>query len=409
MYDHETSRSTATRLNTTMLAVVAVILIAIVGLSYREWTQYRRATDDANRTRMVNDSVGRLVSGLLDAETGQRGFLLTGEARYLEPYNRAIQTIPAELAELNRLQSQGQPATVAPLNDLVNQKIAVLRQTIELRRSEGIAPALSIVLSDRGKQVMDQIRGIGAEIQRIEESSRIEASRERETAAQRAFLVTAVGSLILLAFFVVGNRAINRAIQAREVALADAQNARDSLKTTIASIGDAVISTDVEGRIVFANKVAQSLLRATETEVVGKHLDDVFRIVNEFTREKVESPVTKVLREGTVVGMANHTVLIGQDGTETPIDDSGAPIRSEGGPIQGTVLVFRDITERRRAEATSRLLASIVESSADGIYSKDLNGVVTSWNKGAEHIFGYSARRDDRPPDFRHHSSRRHR
>lgn len=386
-----TPRSTATRLNMTMLAIAAVILVAIVGLSYREWMQYRRATGDANRTRDVQDSVGRLVSLLLDAESGQRGFVLTGQARYLEPYNKAIAAIPAELAKLDRLQPQGQPGAVAALNDLVNQKLAELRQTIELRRSEGITAALNMVLSDRGKQMMDQIRGMGAEIQRREESSRIEASRERETAAQSALLVATVGSLILLAFFAVGNQAVNRSILARENALTEEQNARDSLKTTIASIGDAVISTDVKGRIVFANKVALSLLRMPETEVVGKHLDDVFRIVNEFTREKVESPVTNVLREGKAVGMANHTVLMAQDGTEIPIDDSGSPIRNESGPIQGTVLVFRDITERRRAEATGRLLTSIVESSADAIYSKDLNGVVTSWNKAAERIFGYSA------------------
>ena len=130
----------------------------------------------------------------------------------------------------------------------------------------------------------------------------------------------------------------------------DLQKARDLLKATLAGIGDAVISTDSEGRIVFANQVAQSVLRWPEAEMLGKHLDDVFRIINEFSREKVESPVAKVLREGAIVGLANHTVLIARDGTEVPIDDSGAPIRGEGGTIQGTVLVFRDISERRQKE-----------------------------------------------------------
>jgi PAS domain S-box-containing protein len=116
----------------------------------------------------------------------------------------------------------------------------------------------------------------------------------------------------------------------------------------------------------------------------------VFHLVNEFTRAKVESPVAKVLREGTIVGMANHTVLVASDGTEIPIDDSGAPIRRVDGPIQGTVLVFRDVTERRRAGETSRLLVSIVESSGDAIIAKDLNGIITSWNRGAERIFGYA-------------------
>jgi PAS domain S-box-containing protein len=185
---------------------------------------------------------------------------------------------------------------------------------------------------------------------------------------------------------------LRKALLAQEAALRESQEVRDSLRTTLASIGDAVISTDARGRVVFVNPIAQSLLGLQEADIVDKHLDEVFQIVNEFSRTKVASPVTEVLRECGIVGMANHTILIAKDGTEIPIDDSGAPIRDQSGAIQGTVLVFRDVTARRRADETSRLLASIVQSTDDAIFSKDLNGIVTSWNRGAERTFGFSAK-----------------
>jgi PAS domain S-box-containing protein len=191
------------------------------------------------------------------------------------------------------------------------------------------------------------------------------------------------------------NAELDQRVQERTAELerltADLESSRDLLRATLASIGDAVISTDAQGRVVFANPIALQLLRCTESAVAGRHLNEVFRVINESTRAPVESPLSKVLNEGAIVGLANHTVLIAQDGTEIPIDDSGAPIRSLDGTIQGAVVVFRDVTARRRAEATSRLLASIVENSDDAIISKDLSGIVTSWNEGAERLFGYSA------------------
>ncbi|MDP9052920.1 MAG: PAS domain S-box protein, partial [Acidobacteriota bacterium] len=181
------------------------------------------------------------------------------------------------------------------------------------------------------------------------------------------------------------------ALLAREDALREARNAHDSLEVTLSSIGDAVISTDLQGHVSFANRVALALLRQPEDEIKGRPLDEVFKIINEFTRAAVPSPVVEVLRDGKIVPMANHTVLLAGDGSEVPIDDSAAPIRRENGPVQGTVLVFRDVTARRKADETSRLLASIVESSADAMVTKDLRGIITSWNAGAQRIFGYSA------------------
>jgi PAS domain S-box-containing protein len=120
--------------------------------------------------------------------------------------------------------------------------------------------------------------------------------------------------------------------------------------TTVSSIGDAVIATDVKGNITFLNSVAEKITGWELQDAQQKPLKQVFNIINAFTREEIESPVDRVIREGLVVGLANHTILVRKDGTEVPIDDSGAPIKDKRGNITGVVLVFRDITERKKAE-----------------------------------------------------------
>ena len=137
--------------------------------------------------------------------------------------------------------------------------------------------------------------------------------------------------------------------QRREV-----ERSRNELRVTLSSIGDAVISTDTDGRVTFLNHVAEKLTGWTSREASGRLLEEVFIILNEESRRPAENPAARALREGVIVGLANHTLLIAKDGAERPIDDSGAPIRDETGAVLGTVLVFRDVTERRRSEKTLR-------------------------------------------------------
>jgi PAS domain S-box-containing protein len=141
--------------------------------------------------------------------------------------------------------------------------------------------------------------------------------------------------------------------------LTTADELRASLLTTLRSIGDGVIATDARGQVTLMNSVAESLTGWREADARGHVLEEVFRIVNEHTRAPVTSPVQKVLETGAIVGLANHTVLLARDGREVPIDDSGAPIRSGDGPINGVVLVFRDVTERKHEEARRNLLAEV--------------------------------------------------
>lgn len=162
------------------------------------------------------------------------------------------------------------------------------------------------------------------------------------------------------------------------------------LRITLSSIGDAVVTTDADGRVTYMNPVAERLLGYGLEQARGRPLNEVFKIANEFTRQMVENPVERVLRDGHVVGLANHTILIRPDGVEMPIDDSSAPIQDDVGRIVGVVLIFRDVTERRRAQKTQATLAAIIESSEDAIVSKDLEGRIMTWNAGAERLFGHA-------------------
>lgn len=132
------------------------------------------------------------------------------------------------------------------------------------------------------------------------------------------------------------------------------QEHEEWLRVTLASIGDAVIATDTEGRVTFLNAVAEELTGWAPGEAQGKPLEKVFSILNEQTGEPVENPVDKVLGKGTMVGLANHTVLVAKDGTKRPIDDSAAPIRDAAGTMIGVVLIFREVTEQRRTERVLR-------------------------------------------------------
>ncbi|HYG63892.1 MAG TPA: PAS domain-containing protein, partial [Thermoanaerobaculia bacterium] len=115
---------------------------------------------------------------------------------------------------------------------------------------------------------------------------------------------------------------------------------QERLRITLASIGDAVISTDAEGRVTYLNGVAEALTGWTQAEAAGRPLLEIFQILNEETRQPAENPAAQALREGVVVGLANHTVLIARDGTERPIDDSAAPMLDSSGRPVGVVLVF---------------------------------------------------------------------
>ncbi len=213
-------------------------------------------------------------------------------------------------------------------------------------------------------------------------------------------LETTVGAVGLGVFFasaVCATVAAQLAFRTQERerrALRSAAQQREALRVTLASIGDGVITTDERGRVTFLNGIASKLTGWSREAAAGRPLTEVFDIVSEETRARVDNPVDKVLRSGAIVGLANHTILVNRDGSERGIDDSAAPIRDVDGAIVGVVLVFRDITERREVEGrvlrSERDLSDFFDNANVGMHWVGPDGTVLRVNRAELQLLGYS-------------------
>jgi len=304
----------------------------------------------------------------VDAETGQRGFLITGNERYLEPYGAALSTLETHLQRLESLTADNgdQQRELRRARELVSAKLAELDQTIAVRRQVGFDAASRIVLTDRGKRNMDELRAVLDEMKSREAAlldQRLAESRKSAQTARWSALGSTTFALVAVAVIWLGYR---RSMIEREMSAQAVAEERERLQVTLLGIGDGVIAIDASSRITFMNPVSEALTGWRQPEAVGKQVTDVFRIVNEDTRQRVQNPLALVLSEGTIQGLANHTILIARDGTERPIDDSAAPLRDVAGRVVGGVLIFRDVSQRRaddrrlrealdRAEESTRL------------------------------------------------------
>ena len=180
--------------------------------------------------------------------------------------------------------------------------------------------------------------------------------------------------------------------------LTELQESKEKLRTTLYSIGDAVVTSDGEGRLLQVNQVAEELIGWPEAEARGEPLEAVLRIIDEHTRAAVENPARRALREGRVVNLETDALLIARDGTERPVVDSAAPIRDATGRVTGAVLVFSDQTaerEARRALAESeRRFRTLFEQAPVGIFRADLRGGLLNLNPAMARIVGCESPED---------------
>jgi PAS domain S-box-containing protein len=337
------------------LPIIALGLLALT-LVYgiQQMQRSERRVDHSDR---VIAHANQVVKLMVDEETGIRGYLITRDPIFLQPYREANAHLESEFtalfalinhdaeqtARLQRLKAgfqewQQDAATVAtPLNPAFDSKLYMLEH----------------------KRKMDELRATADDF----------LAAEMRTRANRSFIALRVDKLSLYGLLALAallalllaweiRRLFEKLagtynLQINEVKRwGDESYRREQwLNTTLRSIGDAVIAADPEGKVVFMNPVAEQLTGWKEKEADGLPLSGIFVIINQRTRATVENPVETVRRSGKIAGLANHTILIRKDGKEFHIDDSAAPIIDVNARMIGIVLVFRDITQRHASEA----------------------------------------------------------
>ena len=319
--------------------------------------------------------------------------------KYLYPF---IQSWPSSSKTAETLLVRKENNQVLMLNNLRHRKNSALRERFGLENRK--LPAANAVLGVKG--IFEGIDYRGAEViahlNPIHGTNWFMVSKvdKTEVLSELNFRTVVIAGFVLLLILLSGSglamvynsrqKNIYKELYNTEKELWESQ---EEFKTTLYSIGDGVITTDVNGRIKQMNHEAERLTGWSENEAEGVELEKVFVIINEKTRTSVENPVNRVLKEGIVVGLANHTILISKDTSERPIADSGAPIKNKDGEITGVVLVFKDqtkeyISQRALEESEARLRLAL-QSAGQSIFEYDITNNELRFTSEYQKILGF--------------------
>ena len=370
------------------VASIAVIAIAMAGwITFTRIQILNAAAGWVHHTEQVRFALQGILSSLQGVESATRGFVITRDENILQPSAPAQEQLESNLSSLRRLVADNaiQLARASELERLARSRLDTLDRTVQSIRDGTFQLPPKPASASEGVRLMQAVRR-QLTLMQTEEDSLLAQRLGRTASAHLTALVSAVGLALVAACLVllsvgVGRRAAQRI-----------RRSEQWLATTLTSIGDGVIATDASGAVHFLNPVAAALTGWPQEDARGRPLGEVFRIIRESDRATAESAVTHVLREGHVVGLANHTLLVRRDGVEFPIEDSGAPIRGEDDQIVGVVMVFKDASEARAAqlalEGSEERLRLALEGAQLGAVDHDLVAGQAVWNERLYAITG---------------------
>ncbi len=385
---------------------LSFICLAIIGtVSYLSVAGLRRDAGLAAHTHELIAALRQLLSTVTDAETAQRGYIITGEEKYLEPYRAATERVGGDLQTVRELTADhaAQRHQTGLLAPLVTERMAVLEETLGRLGTEGFAAAQAAITGGRGKELHDRIRRIVAAMEGTEQALLREQEERAGRSSRRARAVIIGGSALALTMVAVallvigrdfaGGRRAEAALRQAHAELerrvaertAELEGQRGELQLIMDSVPALIFYKDLDHCLVQVNHELTRLMGMTRAELVGR------------TNTQLGSPEAAQYHrdEDEVIATGQpkrHLIepLLTSAGVRWLQTDK-IPRRDADGRIVGVIGFAVDITERRHAEEQMARLAAIVNSSDDAIISKTLEGIITSWNPGAEKVFGYSA------------------
>ncbi len=364
------------RLLVTSAGVLMILITVLVILStFWSFRQVVEATEDRKNTFGVISQAHELFNSLLNAETGQRGYQISGSVEYLEPFFEADDRILIHLEELHHRSFNHESQNIVKgLAPLVIRKLEVITAIVNYYKEHNTTIGLKISEDGTGRKIMDDIRDRISDLIENENGSLRKYDSEVQYSMTRMFIVIIIASLLIIIIASIFTSLIYRDTQGRFKILISEQTqhlldiqesankelqllninlqiSEERFAVTLNSIGDAVLATDIKGNITLINPLGQKLTGWTQEDAYGRPAEEVFCIINQKSRRPAVIPIRETLEKGTVQGLINHVLLVSRDGTERDIADSCAPIRNRAGLVVGSVMVFRDISERTAIEA----------------------------------------------------------
>jgi PAS domain S-box-containing protein len=363
-------------------------------------------------SRKVIYNLGRLDFFIRDNVIGSLGYAITGDTIFIQPIDSAKENIPLHLNKLIILTSdnQNQQLRLDSLKVLIDKRLNFSFEIIRLRNEKGIVAVQQLMASDLGQEYLHDIRKLINDFL-VEENKLLEIRLAKYAknmlVVKLSFYILLVSVLLLLIFVLF---TINHYSLARKNAELALFIKNELYSQTLINLSDGVITTDMDGIITLINKAACQLAGWNEEEVIGNHIDMVFEITNETTELKMPNPLIEAMLKNEIIWLKNHTILKRKDGSHIFIDNSGAPINNQKGEIIGGVLIFGDISERKKAEKELQLISDKLNEAQklanSGSWESNFITNFNSWSENHYKLLGLN--KQEIQPSFENFLSRVH-